>query len=198
MKRIFISVPLIIAGCSMAPTAPVNKSHASQTKPLITNYTTPGNLISTYKVGCSAITDAQNNWTPADIYPGVYSCIQKNDYVDALGLFLLAGSYGYFDALRVSDPTARDAPAVLIDQMSSGLTPEQKSEFAKAAAQILEDPSPLCVQLQKLGPPDYFPTYMIQHGMQAFSGPQPNGGLVKGFDKASGWMETLRDYVHCK
>lgn len=164
----------------------------------VTNYETPGNLASSHKVACVGIESASNTWTPADLYPGVSVCVNQGDYEKSIEMFILAGSYGRFDMKRVSDQSSWDAATVLKMQSMSDFTPEQQAAFQKAAQPVFDDPSAICAKLEKLGAPNYIPTYMIQHGMSAFLGTQSNNGLVQGFDAHTAWASVLKDYVHCK
>lgn len=54
----------------------------------------------------------------------------------------------------------------------------------------------LCAAVDRAGPPDYVPSYMIQHGMGTFLG-RSDGDLVRGFDPDKGWQDLLSGYMHC-
>ncbi len=54
----------------------------------------------------------------------------------------------------------------------------------------------LCRRLLHLGPPTYFPRYMVQHGMAAFVNPGANT-LKTPFDAAAGWLGVMKHYAHC-
>lgn len=158
----------------------------------------PGNLKPTHKVGCVSMDKASNTWTPADVFPAMRACIDKGNYTDAVDLFSLATSYGRFDMARVPDRSAWNAIQVLQMQYLQDVTPAQKAGFNKAAEAMLQNRDDICMQLEKLGPPDYVPKYMIEHGMVAFTGTLKNGGLVNDFNGQSAWAEVLHDYAHCK
>jgi hypothetical protein len=55
----------------------------------------------------------------------------------------------------------------------------------------------MCKEVERIGPPAYFPRYMIQHGMGAFLNNGSGDGLVKDFDAKAAWQESLAGYLHC-
>jgi len=62
---------------------------------------------------------------------------------------------------------------------------------------MLQNRGQICSELETLGPPEYVPTYMLEHGMAAFTKTMKNGGLVENFNAQSAWTNVLREYVHC-
>src|SRR6266511_4934720 len=77
---------------------------------LVTDYATPENLESSHStVGCENISSVDNTHTPPDIYKSMVKCAEKGDYAAAIYLFALAGTYTYYDRLRVVDTTAHQA-----------------------------------------------------------------------------------------
>lgn len=166
----------------------------------ITNYEVEGNLAATQPIACIPIGEARNNLTPADIYPGVRDCIEQDKFDEATDLFALAGIYARFDAERVSDKTAGQAGEILIMNTFSALSEEKKSRFLAVFNRIAKDRKsmgPLCAQIRKIGAPDYYPKYMILHGMKAFLGDSYEGALSGDFDQAAAWNRLQADYLHC-
>jgi hypothetical protein len=164
----------------------------------VTNYETAGNLKSTHAVGCVAVDKLMNTYTPADLYPAQGKCIAMGDYKNALVINALAGVYTRFDTLRVADESAHDAGQVLMMQVASGIPEERRKAFLQNLRETINDPAALkavCAQIKKIGRPNYFPDYMIQHGMGAFTGSQK--GLVANFDAAAAWKSSLDSYLHC-
>src|SRR5690349_21994397 len=105
----FCALMLLASACATTPQEP--------SRPKVTNYEAKGNLQSFAPLGCVGIADLSNRNTPADITPAVRKCIDAGDYVRAADMFAVAGVYGRFDMLRVSDTTAHQALIVL--QMNS-------------------------------------------------------------------------------
>ena len=75
----------------------------------VTNHESPGNLQVKAPLGCVTLSEVTNEETPADIYPGVAACVKSGAYQKAALLYAVAGTFGYFDQLRVSDSSARQA-----------------------------------------------------------------------------------------
>jgi hypothetical protein len=187
----------MVACSSTGPVKPTQSPVVTQNGAVI-DYTLPRNLMPTHIVGCVSMDKASNTWTPADVFPAMRKCIDRGNYTYAVDLFSLATSYGRFDMMRVPDQSAWNAMQVLQMQYLQDVTPVQKAGFNKAAEAMLQNRSDICMRLGKLGPPDYVPTYMIQHGMAAFTKSLKNGGLVQDFNAQSAWAEVLRDYAHCE
>jgi len=167
----------------------------------VTNYQTQGNLEVTHAVGCKGFSELSNQYTPADLYKGLSECWAAKKYNEAAELFILAGVYGRFDSLRVADISAHQATSILSMEALHNLTPEQKTGIMSAMQQHLTKDTPqlleTCNTVRHIGMPDYHPSYMIQHGMKAFSGKQPNDGLVVPFDAKGAWEQSLYSYLHC-
>jgi hypothetical protein len=166
----------------------------------IVHLETPGNLQSNHAVGCIAISAASNEYTPADLYHGVGICLRDGEFKDAAELHALASSYGIFDTMRVSDRTAHQAILGLQMLTFQAFSPAEKEQFSREAKRLVHDPEQLarvCREIRTLGPPNYRPDYMIQHGMAAFRGHQANDGIVVGFDPGPAWDKTLTGVLHC-
>ena len=141
-----------------------------------------------------------NELTPADIYPGAAACIKSGAEQNAAALFAVAGAFAYFDQLRVTDSTARQAGMAIEMKVFGDLTSDQKRAFKMVLFATLDPKSPsfkpVCSAVEQLGPPRYFPTYMVQHGMSAFLGGSGNG-VNPSFDAAKGWRDSLTGFLHC-
>ena len=57
--------------------------------------------------------------------------------------------------------------------------------------------SRLCSMMKTLGAPNYYPKYMILHGMNAFLGIEGDG-LKPNFDADREWGKILRNDLSCK
>jgi hypothetical protein len=164
----------------------------------ITNYTTPGNLKAAHTLGCIGLKDIRNEDTPPDLMNAYTACIAAKRYDDAILLWTVAGTYAYFDALRVPDVSAHDAFQVLMLEHQPGPDDGAKLRdlLAKYRAAGGKGAGPaLCSDIKRLGAPSYRPDYMIAHGMSAFVGGA--GGAPAGFDAKKGWRDTLDKYLHC-
>lgn len=165
-----------------------------------TNYRVEGSLASTRTIGCIALAQAQNTFTPPDLYRGTLACITQNNPEAAVGLFALAGLYGRFDAERVADTSAGQAKSVLIMNTFAAVSAEQKTQFGEAFQRVTGDPqqlAALCAAVQKIGLPDYYPAYMVLHGIKAFTGNPQDATLRKDFEPAKTWSRLQTAYLHC-
>jgi hypothetical protein len=168
---------------------------------VVVEHNAPGNLQSTISLNCVAFDKLTNKMTPADLYPAVKKCFDEKKYERGVELFILAGCYGEFDRLRVSDKTAWQAKEVMLIQLHDLFTKKQLESFVKALKPYEDKKGQqlisLCQDIQKLGPPDYYPTYMIQHGIHAFLPDGDENPLVMSFDANKSWEDTLHKYLHC-
>ena len=165
--------------------------------PTIRNYTTPGNLESNYNLGCIDVKDAKPIYNPVDLFKASKACITAHRYDEALRLYALGGAYGRYDMRRVADSTAHQAVTVARMEIFGDVSDTDAQKFKASTA--LDNPAAkaaFCADVSRIGPPNYFPRYMIQHGMGAFFGAAKDG-LVANFDAKSAWNEALSAYLHC-
>ncbi|MGH9439044.1 MAG: ankyrin repeat domain-containing protein [Terriglobia bacterium] len=170
------------------------------TTPQITNYEAPGNLQATHEIRCVGADKLNNRDTPADLYPALIKCLNQGQYDKAVFISAIAGAYATFDSLRVADDTAHDAKSVFMNEIANSVPKPRLQKFAEAMTATINGPdklSALCAQLERIGPPNYYPRYMVQHGMQAFTGFKTANGLVANFDAKKAWTESLTSYLHC-
>jgi hypothetical protein len=197
-NTVFFIASLLAAGNSTAPPQP---SVTVTKQDRITDHETSGNLESLNPVNCVPIAALSRTNTPADLLAGANKCADKADYESAVTLYSVAGAYGIFDTLRVRDQSALEALEVLRLNFANSLNERQKAAFGQAIQHALSDAkthAALCTSLEELGPPDYFPTYMVQHGMNAFAGGTPGGELEKDFDAPKAWVTALDAAARCK
>ncbi|CAM3207283.1 hypothetical protein [Asticcacaulis taihuensis] len=164
------------------------------------NYEAKGNLAITHKLACMSLSDMKTDYTPADIYPAFADCVSKERYDDATQLFMLAGAYAKFDTLRVTDQTAHEASTVLVIESLANIDEAKKLAWSENISRFAEGDekqhAEICAHIQHVGAPTYYPGYMIQHGMNAFS-PAPPAPLVESFNASKAWETTLTAYLQC-
>lgn len=164
------------------------------------NYEAPGNLESKNDLECVESEKLSNRYTPADLYKAISKCVNQDKYKEGAFMFALAGVYGRFDSFRVADNTAHQAIAVLRMQTFSSLGKEKENAFKESLKNTLGNPDGLasiCKEIRSLGTPDYYPRYMVQHGMGAFQKNNSGNGLVADFDSKAAWEKSLDTYLHC-
>jgi hypothetical protein len=148
----------------------------------------------------------QSKMTPAELFPAAAACIKDKDASSAVVLVALGSAYASYDSQRVSDRTAHSAGNALQRAAMDTLSGEQKQQFGLEIVSFMRDQGKqlaLCQDLQRIGPPTYTPTYMIQHGEAAISQALVNAsstssGLRSDFDGSSTWTNVLQNYMHCK
>jgi hypothetical protein len=153
-------------------------------------------LLPEHDLGCIAASEIKNVYTPPDLFQAYSKCAVAGRYDDAMALRLFAGSYTYFDTLRVPDPSSHDAFSVLTQYY-----PPRSADFDKlreAGGKYKDTASPeslkFCADLKRLGPPAYYPTYMITHGLGAY---MSNDRSIKSIDVQAAWKETVETYARC-
>jgi cytochrome c551/c552 len=166
----------------------------------VTNVSSEGNLASYQAVGCIPLAEAKNTFTPADIHKGVRQCVEQGNYDFAARLYLLAFMYGIFDAERITDKTAGQAILVLNTNTFLNVPQDRKIKTDEAIRHITKDSEllgKLCSEINKIGPPDYYPSYMILHGVKAFTGNPHDGALLKDFDTLGVWKKVQYRNLKC-
>ena len=187
MKKILI-LTLITLGMNSIQAQEINSIEAE------------GNLESSNPCGCVALSEVTNEHTPADILTGMGKCIELKDFDKAARLFAISGVYGTYDRYRVKDKSAHQSLLVLQQNILMSIEEKDKKSLINSLNKTLEQGSKelteICEAIQQIGIPNYFPKYMIQHGIQAFTGNGGNG-LVENFDSEESWKLALTNYLHC-
>jgi len=153
---------------------------------------------------CASFAFVTSKLTPLDLYPMAGQCIQDSDYADALALFAVAGADIRYDRSRVNDKTASDSASVLAMQAFQPLPTSAKKRFGDVINAVLADRSAaeyLCRSVQEIGPPAYYPEYMIMHGLNAVTAgltkaPVPQE-LLPVPDPSETWKTIITGYLHC-
>lgn len=166
----------------------------------------PGRLL---RDSCPRLSSLDGSQTPEQLYRGVSACMRSAERDSAVVLFSLAAAYGRYDALRVADPTAHQAGALLRLMALQQLDDSQRQALSTGIAEALSEPGrkpDLCATIERVGPPTYQPDYMLRHGQMALrrslSGnrtvaPAPPSGLVPGFDGDAAWNQVLDRVLRC-
>lgn len=168
----------------------------------MTTITTAGNLQSTFDIGCIDMAQVKNVYSPADLFKGSVACFQAGDGARGVNLFSLALAYGRYDIDRVADRTAHQGLEVLKLSSFEPFSEADKTLISEQIGAFVSSPEtrrPFCAQLRALGPPDYHPDYMIQHGIQAFQPWAAEGvnGLLADFDPVASWQMVVEKYMKC-
>ena len=109
----------------------------------------------------------------------------------------MAVTYGNYDTRRVEDKTAHQASPVLFKQMVTSIDEDKRKKLFTEFKNEVSNNKNICTSIKKLGKPNYYPAYMIQHGMGAFLGNKSKDGLVSNFDSGHAWQNTLKGFLKC-
>lgn len=188
MKRLFLAGALSLAWL-FAFAAQAQRTTALEAE---------GNLARNMPIGCVALDAVPSGSNPVDLYAGALQCVRDGDFVRARELMLIGDIRGRFDQGRVSDVTAHSAPIVAKRSVQAQFKPKQRAQL-ESAFRALSDTAARCTLGERItakGAPDYVPTYMIRHGMSAFTGGAP-GGLKEYEDPSSAYQAVVTDYLKC-
>jgi len=153
---------------------------------------------------CVQLDSIDNTHTPIELYSSLNDCMRNNRDADAVSLFVLAGMDSSFDSVRVADKTAGQARVILIMGLFGGMAADVHARFETAMKALMDHPSRhaiLCEQVKKVGPPQYFPAYMVSHGLgvmqSALANQAPPTPLEPKFDAAATWRDLITNYLDC-
>jgi ankyrin repeat protein len=156
------------------------------------------------KRACVQLDSIDNGHTPIELYSSLNDCLQNNRDADAVSLFILAGMDSSFDSLRVTDKTAGQARQILIMALFGGMAADVHARFEAAMKDLMDHPprhAILCKQVKNVGPPQYFPAYMVNHGLGVMQSALSNQALPTplepNFDAAASWADLLANYLNC-
>ncbi|XBS70303.1 hypothetical protein ABK905_03285 [Acerihabitans sp. KWT182] len=172
-----IAAVLILTGCASSPMKSSQKENPRGAY-----------LAQVANPGCLPRSSINNTLTPPVLYQGMVSCIKANNLSDGVLLFALAGSYSYFDALRVDTDQARQAHSTMLGEALKSITSAQQQAFWREINGRFSNKqqlTALCGQLQDIGKPVYSPSYV-----------QTSQGSVAPGDSQL-WHRALNGYMHC-
>jgi ankyrin repeat protein len=153
---------------------------------------------------CIRLDEIKGSPTPMELYGALRDCLQSNRDADGVALFALAGMDSSFDTFRVTDKTAGQARQILIMDLFQGMSTDVHIRFESKLKDENANPqrhAALCEQVKKIGPPRYFPSYMVNHGLgvmqSALTGQGQPAPLVPNFDAEGAWTTLLANYLNC-
>lgn len=146
--------------------------------------------------GCLAPAQLNNRLTPPLLYRSLASCIDKQRYPEAVALFALAGSYTWYDALRLDSDAARQAHSQLLALTLRPLNKARQQAFWQLARQQLQQQPELaavCQRVLEIGKPAYQPTYLLPGG----DGNQHSAAAADSTASEADWRAAVNGYLHC-
>ena len=104
------------------------------------------------------------------------------------------------DAARVADKTAQAAMSVLNLRIFHAMDDATRDAFQEQAIRMGDAEDTLyprsCEIATRLGPPDYYPKYMIAHGMAAFAA-DAGDGMKADVDEEALWVDVMERINGC-
>lgn len=174
----------------LPPTTPAN---APQANPL-------ASASQGQQVECLDKTRLTKKMSPMELWASIASCVSSERYDDGVFIYALAGAYGAFDHQRVADASAHQVSQLLPMLAFASMSDKKVTAFEARKSQLLEDESRravYCKDIARLGPPDYYPAYMVQHGLGAVNGADASRALVVPFDAKAAWAKAVAQYLEC-
>lgn len=162
------------------------------------NIEASGNLEVKHALACISLAEVKSSYSPADLFYGISQCLDNHEYEKATKLFSVALAYGRYDQLRVTDKSAHQAITVLRLQLMNAKQ-EHIDTFQNVLNEQLKEKERWCADLKDLPSPTYFPRYMIQHGIDAFSKSEgAHNGLNAQFNSEEAWRAVKKNYLMCE
>lgn len=184
MKYQIIALGLLLAGSATAQ---------------ITSFSSKDSLKAQNPLKCVPVEAIRADSSAADVAAGALKCLKKKSYGEAAELTMVASAFANFDTRRVSDKSAHIAQQALFSETFRKQSEERMTELFAHMNQLgpeSERHKAICAYLESLGPPSYFPKYMIAHGMATFTGSK-EPPLIEPFDAQTSWAATLSEFVNC-
>ena len=169
-------------------------------KAQVTSYENPDSLRAENPLECVSATEVAASSSAADVAAGAEDCTENGRFDEAAALLLVSSAFVDFDTRRVADESAHSARHALFASTFSNQS-ERDMQSLFGALDSFDPNSPehqrICEHLRDVGPPIYFPKYMIAHGLQAATDPEAPP-LIEPFDSARAWEDSLTGFIGCR
>ncbi|QBY42356.1 hypothetical protein QE197_03450 [Arsenophonus nasoniae] len=140
---------------------------------------------------CAKVKGNFNKFTPIVLYKGMVDCIKINQYKNGMFLYLLAGSYTYYDANRINTFYARKVHHDLLTENLAFLTKAEYNSFWIILNKFMQQDKQkrmICSKIEQVGAPDYQPIYMLRNKVSTISRYEIDYVLFK---------KSLNNYMNC-
>lgn len=128
---------------------------------------------------------------PNTLYQAMNECVSAGVFDNAVFFYALAGSYTWYDAMRVNTQYARSIHGRLLKESINQLDDVQKNILWEQIQKGMKDPhkkSALCRKVKGIGAPDYQPGYMLIN---------PSEPDSHAFSASVNWTEAVNSYMEC-
>jgi hypothetical protein len=135
---------------------------------------------------------------PPELLKNFVNCARNKKLEEAVYSYLTSKVYGYYDTLRVKDETAHQVMPTLLFAAggAEGIHADEVNDFNEfVITHGTKENEAYCKFLNSLDEPNYYPVYMIMHGMEyiqvAMEGKKLSvDPIVEGFDSKKAWEEA--------
>lgn len=142
-------------------------------------------------LACAKVKSNLNKSTPIVLYKGMVDCIKTHQYKKSIFLYLLAGSYTYYDANRINTFYARKVHHdLLIENLAFLSEAEYNSFWVILNNFMLQDKQKkmICSKIEQVGAPNYQPIYMLRNKISTMRRYNIDYVLFK---------KSLNNYLNC-
>lgn len=186
-----VSGPVAVQGSTaVSPMVPINGSDSP--------YAAAGSVNKSAE--CLDKKRLTNKLDPVTLWRSSASCVSAGRYEEGIFIYGMAGAFTVFDAQRVADESAHAAGSAIAMLAFQSLPTDKEAEFKTRVKETFGNESKLsgyCKEIEKMGPPDYYPSYMIEYGLGAISAAHGGQPLVVPFDSRSAWPKAVKQYLRC-
>lgn len=149
---------------------------------------------------CLTRSELNSTMTPITLFTSLANCISAGHYEEGVFLYAMAGSVAVFDQSRVADESSHGAIVALTTGALGSLPKDKVAAFQTRLKEVFGDDTKrgiYCKNVEAVGPPSYYPTYMIQYGLGAIAGGTGGQPLVVPFDSRTEWPKAVKEYLRC-
>lgn len=146
---------------------------------------------------CTPLTAVTAQSDPLELYRRLHGCMAEKNYKDAAGLMAIANGFMKFDTMRVVDKSAHAVTGVIALSLQRFSSDERTRLLAEIKGLSEDTQQALCTQAERIGPPAYFPRYMIAHGLGTYDRMPGAEALAKDFEPAQAWRTVMGGYLRC-
>jgi len=150
----------------------------------------------TNQLKCINLNEVKPSYSPPALFSASVACANKEEPMKAAQLFLFARIYGSYDMMRAEDHTARQVINILVQNTFKAMRGNADSVQYQINHELIKKPETFkafCTSAKTIGKPNYHPTYMINHGMNAVLGKIKNNGIKENFNENQAWVKNMRN-----
>ena len=120
----------------------------------------------TTSVKCIDVSEVKTSYSPPILFTASIACADKDEPMKAAQLFLFARIYGSYDISRVADRTSHQIIGIMVQNSFKTMGRNADSVQNEINSKLIKEPEifkRFCNVVKKIGKPNYYPRYMINH-----------------------------------